>query len=358
MKQLKNRYSEQPIELSREEALIRRLCVFETILSSMVALLEASDRFVPLADPNLKTAKKQIISRYQNKNGVVRDFSIMNDQIRDMLIALWNDEGIRETWERHRSEFQAQQSLEYYMNDAERVLRDDLVVTELDWLHVRVETKGIHTAKFNVEEVNFTSIEVGGARAERRKWIHVFEGVTATVFVSAISEYDEFLLEDGSMNRMQESLNLFEEMVNHESMEKSGMVLLFNKIDLFKRKICRIPIKYVDRGDPSKSRWEDFDGPEAVGANLDSPELAEAYEAAIKYFTNIFYSTNQYPKTKGEFKLPIYRSYPCCLKHMADVYVHAMCALDNDTDAMDVVLRACWDIILRRVFGEQGFLQE
>jgi hypothetical protein len=31
--------------------------------------------------------------------------------------------------------------------------------------------------------------DVGGQRNERRKWIHLFEGVTAVIFCAAISEY-------------------------------------------------------------------------------------------------------------------------------------------------------------------------
>jgi hypothetical protein len=34
-------------------------------------------------------------------------------------------------------------------------------------------------------------VDVGGQRNERRKWIHAFEGVTAVIFVAAISEYDQ-----------------------------------------------------------------------------------------------------------------------------------------------------------------------
>jgi hypothetical protein len=40
--------------------------------------------------------------------------------------------------------------------------------------------------------------DVGGQRAERRKWIHCFDDVTAVIFVAAISEYDQVCcVEDG-----------------------------------------------------------------------------------------------------------------------------------------------------------------
>jgi guanine nucleotide-binding protein G(i) subunit alpha len=38
--------------------------------------------------------------------------------------------------------------------------------------------------------------DVGGQRSERKKWMHCFENVTAVVFLAAISEYDQVLVED------------------------------------------------------------------------------------------------------------------------------------------------------------------
>ena len=43
--------------------------------------------------------------------------------------------------------------------------------------------------------------DVGGQRSERKKWIHCFEGVTAIIFLVAMSEYDLTLAEDQEMVR-------------------------------------------------------------------------------------------------------------------------------------------------------------
>lgn len=37
--------------------------------------------------------------------------------------------------------------------------------------------------------------DVGGQRSERKKWIHCFESVTSIIFCTALSEYDQDLLE-------------------------------------------------------------------------------------------------------------------------------------------------------------------
>ncbi|VEL09489.1 unnamed protein product [Protopolystoma xenopodis] len=39
-------------------------------------------------------------------------------------------------------------------------------------------------------------VDVGGQRSERRKWIHCFENVTSIVFLVALNEYDQVLVEN------------------------------------------------------------------------------------------------------------------------------------------------------------------
>lgn len=60
----------------------------------------------------------------------------------------------------------------------------------------RVKTSGIIEQKLRIQNVPFHIYDVGGQRAERRKWIHSFESVTSVLFVAAISEYDQVLYED------------------------------------------------------------------------------------------------------------------------------------------------------------------
>lgn len=44
-------------------------------------------------------------------------------------------------------------------------------------------------------------MDVGGQRSERRKWIHCFENVTSIMFLVALSEYDQVLVEsDNEVN--------------------------------------------------------------------------------------------------------------------------------------------------------------
>ena len=59
--------------------------------------------------------------------------------------------------------------------------------------------------------------DVGGQRNERKKWIHCFDDVTAVIFVASLSEYDQVLYEDNTVNRMEEAVTLFSDIANSRS---------------------------------------------------------------------------------------------------------------------------------------------
>ena len=113
-----------------------------------------------------------------------------------------------------------------------------------DILLVRIRTTGFNDQTFDYEGVKLRMIDVGGQRAERKKWIHMFEGVNAVLFVVATSEYDQTLYEDGKTNRMQESIRVFSETCSNKHFNDSAIVLFLNKIDLFDMKFRqkKIPI--------------------------------------------------------------------------------------------------------------------
>ncbi len=102
-----------------------------------------------------------------------------------------------------------------------------------DFLKMRVRTTGVVEASFHVRyrgmALSFRLIDVGGQRSERRKWIHCFDNVDAILFLVAISEYNQVLLEDGRTNRMDESLKLFESIVNNPFFIKTSFLLFLNK---------------------------------------------------------------------------------------------------------------------------------
>jgi hypothetical protein len=111
-----------------------------------------------------------------------------------------------------------------------RIGRADYVPNSLDILQARLRTSGIVERMFRIQGVDFKFLDVGGQRNERRKWIHCFDGVTAMIFVAAVSEYDQVLYEDEKKNRLTESMEVFENVSNNRYFTKTTMILFLNKV--------------------------------------------------------------------------------------------------------------------------------
>merc|ERR1712196_712534 len=140
---------------------------------------------------------------------------------------LWKDAALKRTFEA-RSHYQLQDSAGYFFDAVERIAKPDYVPTEQDVLRARVRTTGIVEQTFTVKNNTFQVLDVGGQRNERRKWIHCFEGVTAVLFISSLSAYNLGLYEDECVNRMQESLQLFQEICNMRYFLNTSIILFLN----------------------------------------------------------------------------------------------------------------------------------
>lgn len=124
-----------------------------------------------------------------------------------------------------------------YLADIDRIAMPSFVPTQQDVLRVRVPTTGIIEYPFDLENIIFRMVDVGGQRSERRKWIHCFESVTSIIFLVALSEYDQVLAECDNENRMEESKALFKTIITYPWFLNSSVILFLNKKDLLEEKI-------------------------------------------------------------------------------------------------------------------------
>lgn len=80
--------------------------------------------------------------------------------------------------------------------------------------------------------------DVGGQRNNRNKWLQVFEGIDAVLFVISCGDFDQFLREDPTQNRLKESLELFERVWNNRFLLQAGIIVFLNKQDVLMQKIA------------------------------------------------------------------------------------------------------------------------
>jgi len=101
----------------------------------------------------------------------------------------------------------------------------------------RQRTTGFDEKQLKLKNIEIWIFDVGGARSERKKWIHAFEHVSAIVFVVDIAAWDQVLREDEDSNRTQEDLALFDSIVNSRWFINARFILLFTKTDKLEKKV-------------------------------------------------------------------------------------------------------------------------
>uniref|UniRef100_A0A672QEZ3 Guanine nucleotide binding protein (G protein), alpha transducing activity polypeptide 1 n=1 Tax=Sinocyclocheilus grahami TaxID=75366 RepID=A0A672QEZ3_SINGR len=218
----------------------------------------------------------------------------MPKELSDIILRLWKDSGIQACFDR---------ASEYQLNDS-RLVKPGYDPTEQDVLRSRVKTTGIIETQFSFKDINFRMFDVGGQHSERKKWIHCFEGVTCIIFIAALSAYDMVLVEDDEVNRMHESLHLFNSICNHRYFAATSIVLFLNKKDVFVEKIKKAHLSMC---------FTDYDGP-------------NTFEDAGNYIKMQFLDLN----------LP---------RDIKEIYSHMTCA--TDTENVKFVFDAVTDIIIK-----------
>lgn len=127
------------------------------------------------------------------------------------------------------------------------------------------------------------------------------------IFLTAVSEFDQVLDEDECTNRIQESLRLFQTILEYNWFLNTTVILFLNKKDLLEEKVKRKKIK---------TYFPEFEGPE------------HDYDAAIEFFSEKFRSMNRFPKDR-------------------DIYIHPTDATDKENiKVVDVIVQ---EIIMKTI---------
>jgi len=191
----------------------------------------------------------------------------MDERVAPLVKRVWADRGIQETYKR-KNEFQLDSNAVYYFENIDRFSEPDFVPSLTDVFKVRQKTTGIMEMKFSTSGLSITLVDVGGQRSERRKWLHCFEQVTAVIYFISLEEYNMQLSEDYRVNRLQEALDLFEEITTSNYFVNCHFFVFYNKEDLFREKITHFPLTQL---------FDDFSG-------------KDNYEDSLKYIQKLFES--------------------------------------------------------------------
>jgi len=156
---------------------------------------------------------------------------------------LWQDPTVQEAYEnRVALTIQVPSTAPYFFENATRFADPNWMPTNEDMFRAKLKTTGISETVFTENDLEFTLIDVGGQRSERRKWLHCFDDVTAVIYLAALDEYNMTLEEDNQTNRLEESLKLFSEVTGSHFFKPVSWILFLNKSDLFRERIKQEPL--------------------------------------------------------------------------------------------------------------------
>ncbi|KAH9034260.1 G-protein alpha subunit [Lactarius pseudohatsudake] len=223
-----------------EELAAFRPIIWKNLLQSASDIANALAKFdlEPVTATNRANCKR--ILAYQLATDDPHFF--FSPDIAQAIQDLWADEIVLMLMTNHSSEFYLMDSASYFFEEANRIAASNYIPSMEDTLQARVKTTAITETRFPMGQLSVHIVDVGRQRSGRMKWIYLFESVACIIFCAALSEYDQVLLEKRNLNRMAESLVLFESVINSRLFLRSSIILLLNKFDVFKNKIQKVPM--------------------------------------------------------------------------------------------------------------------
>lgn len=292
---------------SREDFEQYREVVYSNTIQSLATIIRAMETLgIPLAG---STPRERDAALVLDKIARMADTEPFESELLDAMKRLWKDAGVQSCFNRS-NEYQLNDSAKYFLDKLDEIGQPNYLPSTQDILRTRVKTTGIVEINFSFKDLNFRVFDVGGQRSERKKWIHCFEDVTAIIFIVALSEYDQVLVEDETTNRMHESLRLFDSICNNKWFVNTSIILFLNKKDLFEEKIARSSLRKC---------FPDFMG-------------KDEYTEASEYIQAQFVAQN-----KSEQK---------------EIYCHLTCA--TDTQNVQFVFDAVTDVIITNNLRASG----
>ena len=218
--------------------------IHEQMVDSMQLMIRTSNSWIQNTND---THKKH---NYTISNDLDEDVRLLNDtdmhseitpQLKGALKRLWNDNAIKRCYQQ-RNIVCVPDSTEMFLDNIDQITSEDYIPSQNDIIMLSRPTHNKMEKIYHIKGHIFRIVDVGGQRSERSKWIHVFDNVSAVIFVTSLSCYNEAIYEDETANAMVESMDIFYEYCNSKYFSRTPFILFLNKSDIFEEKIKNIPI--------------------------------------------------------------------------------------------------------------------
>jgi len=190
------------------------------------------------------------------------DWDDPNDPTRVMntcgpdMVKLWTDSDVRQLLRAQKLRLEEMPG--FFLDSLERITDLHYLPSDDDILKARLKTLGVTEYRFTMKAGHAIShhwrvYDVGGQRSLRAAWVPFFDDMNAIIFLAPISCFDQVLMEDHSVNRLEDSVLLWKSIVANPLLAKTNLVLFLNKCDVLRAKLAsgiqlgKYVISYGDR---------------------------------------------------------------------------------------------------------------
>lgn len=130
------------------------------------------------------------------------------------------------------------EAFSYILENIPRLKDPAWVPTNDDILYARSRTTGFSNTSFKIGSRTWTVIDVGGQKVERKKWIHA-RGmeIDALIYFCPVGDFCVMSQDEEGKNKVQEALEVWDEVMNGEGLGGIPVILFFNKKDLLETRL-------------------------------------------------------------------------------------------------------------------------
>ncbi|KAF5351835.1 hypothetical protein D9756_007480 [Leucocoprinus leucothites] len=188
-----------------------------------------------------KSILDQVKTRSQGKDSQVpRVVRTVLSSCKDDIFHLWNDAVAQSLL---RAKYgRLEETPGFFLNDIDRILSPDYTPTDQDIVRARLRTTGVQEYRFTLDKGTGTArdwvmYDVASIRTSKAAWIPYFPDITALIFLAPVSSFNERLLENPKINRLEDTFVLWKTVCSSKLLSNVQLILFMNKTDILARKL-------------------------------------------------------------------------------------------------------------------------
>ncbi|KAI0046307.1 hypothetical protein FA95DRAFT_1403781 [Auriscalpium vulgare] len=224
---------QEPEGVSMDERMAARPAVLAHLLNSARSVLDALDQSgLDLVDPG-NTDNATWVRSYK-----LSDEDESNSDHAEAVRAIdgiWHDAAIAKLLD-CAGQFHLVDNAKYFLDAVGRIGAGAYVPTDEDMLKARAPVRSSSQAQLTMGTLSLHLFEIP---MQNRHFKHIFDEATSIVFCASLADYDR----GAPGATLEDSLVLFENVVNSRWFQRTSVLLVLTKLQLLKEKLPTMPLE-------------------------------------------------------------------------------------------------------------------